>query len=411
MRLVSLGLGLAAVLGLTQEPEDVSPEGEHQRLAEYVDGLDGFTVRYSVFPWERDPVELRMVYAAPDRATLRIASSEGTMTLWLVEGVMAWLSESGDEIGFGSFDVGSVFGEWRDVRVALNEAFGGREPRPVDPSPAFHVHPDDETGDGEPRFTFQLQLATGNTSFFCWNGVHRDVFEKKTLDGGHLVLHASGEDSTIKVSREFAQGFLELAFGEGESGPVTMRLDGVDLEVDEAELEIPEAPEGANDLTEGLAAGARAMAGPAAVRRNVLGRMHRRLEEGDVEWDDDTRELAAGVFEAFHRHGLPAHYQEWMEETRDSIRATAERLREIIERGDAPSDELAAGVAHWKETFTSKLREGAEAYAAKLTPPDLEGDWFEALIELEREVSRALYAETIIDPLIEDFESEVEGQL
>jgi hypothetical protein len=405
-----LALLAAVLLSLGHQDADVTPEGERERLAAYVEGLDAFTVRYSMFPQDGDPIELRIVYSAPDRALLRMSKPEGTMTMWVVEGVIAMHTEEGDELGFGSFAAGPVFDELRDVREAMHEAFGDGAEVLHRLRPTFHVHPDAKNPDGGPRFSIEMQMGETNTSFFCWNGIHADVFEDVTLEGGHVVLHAAGEDKTLKIAREHSAGFLELAFGEGESGPVTMRLDGLELEADEAELEVPDAPDGARDLDEGLAASANAMAGPGAVRRNLFRRIQQRLESGDREWDDDTRADAAEVFELFHRHPLPAHYETWVERMREINDGAAEQLAEMVERGDVPAEELAFGVAKWRKALTARLHDTEEAYAAKL-PPTVEGDWSDELLTLEREVARAVFVETLTTPLLEDFETRVAGQL
>jgi hypothetical protein len=394
---------------LFQDPE-VTAADERERLAEYVEGLDAFTVRYSMFPTDAEPIELELVYSAPDRARMRMKKDAGTMNMWIVDGVLAVLSGDGEKVGFAEFDTRPMFDELRDVRVALNEAFGDGDESALEPRPTFHVHPDDTTDEGGPRFSLEMQLTEGSRSFFCWNGIHRDHFEGEQLEGGHVVLFDEDEHKSLKIARHHSQGFLELAFGEGESGPVTFRLDGVELEADEDELEIPARPEGSDDLTEALAGSMQVAAGPGAVRRRIYGTVRRLLVDGDVEWSDETRELAGEVFATFHRHSLPSHYEEWLEQPRTFIRDAAERLAQQIERGDVGEGELAAAVAGWRETLTGSLNRGEEAYAERLAAP-VEGDWADELLELEREVSRTLFVETLTAPLIAEFEDQVESLL
>jgi len=398
---VALGLAAALLCSLALQQPGGAGADEQRRLAEHLAALEAFTVRYSLFQGEEDAVEMRLAYAAPDRAALQVRRPGETMRGWVDAGVLVVLVEAQDGAVYGRVDVRAVLDEWRDVRAALSEAFGG----PGDPGelrPIFHVHPADETAQGEPRFSFELGVAEREASFFCWYGSHGDAFEGPAPDGWHLVRRAAGEEKLLRIAREGpAEGFLELAFGKGQQGRVTLRLDGLELAADESAFEIAAAPGGADDISGALAAGRRSEVGEGGTRSLVFRRLQHVLEEGAVAWDHETRARASGVFAALHRHTLPARYEEWMGELRERARELAAHLERELEREDADREALAASAAAWREALAANLRQSEDGYAEHLAAP-FEGPWTERLLDLERAAARRLYWETVATPVLSE---------
>jgi hypothetical protein len=405
---MKLANGLVAVLllPLVVQDAEVSAEDEHRRLIEYVEDLDEFTLRYSVSLPEGGPGEVWIVYSAPDRAAVFLVHPRITVRVWAIGGVTTLLKGGDDEVVYAEVDIGSALAEFRDVRVELHDAFGVGEASSNEVRPVLHVH-SEETPEGQAELSVNVLLTEGGSPFFCWNGDHKPG--DGSIDGGHLVLHSSDLSETLRIARTGAfEGFPETIVLKGSGGAMTLRLDGIELEADEDDFEIPEPPDGASDVSEEWAKLFAARTGPAATRHMIYERIQRSIEEGDADWDDDTRELARGVFEALHRHRFPAQYEETVVMQREAIRAIAESVAHGLERDDVDKDQLAGVVAERKGTLTANLKQGEDTDAESLSPA-AEGEWVEVLLGLERDVSRTLFREAVTDPLIEEFETEVEG--
>ena len=402
-------LALAALLPIGQEPAEESPEEVLDQLALQVEAMEAFTIRYALFAGEEEPIQVRLAYEAPGRAALSMSTPEGTTTTWMVDGTWAMRIEGEDGVLFGEVDVPPLLEPFRDVRVAVHEAFGDDRPFEEEPLPILHVHAGERDREGNTSFSINFAFETRRAAFFCWNGPHRERHEEITLEPGHVVLRAPGENNVLKIARYQAAGFLELAYSEGRKGRVILRLEGFELDVDEDELRIPERPEGSEDLPEGMLAGFRALGSSAYARHAVYG-VTRQLDGGDRTWNDDTRELLAGVFETLHRHTLPAHYEEWMRGQEEKIAEMGAWVARRLEDPQVDRGELEKKVALYKGRIEEVCGGAAGAYAENLKLP-FEGVWSEAFLEVEREAARELFAETVTRPLLADFETEVEGLL
>jgi hypothetical protein len=408
-----LAFALAALLAGGQEPADEleeSPEEVLDQLAELVEGYEAFSLVYSLYAEGELMMEMELVYRAPDSAVLQMKTPEMSTTNWIVEGVWAMQLDGPDGLFFGTVDVNDVLAQSRDVRLALHEAFSEGETFPETPLPIFHIHPGDHDADGQPTFTVNFAFETRRKAFFCWNGEHRDRYEEITLEPGHVVLHAPGEDNVLKIARYQSAGFLELASGQGKKGLVRLRLDGLEMEADEERLTIPSKPEGAQDLPEGMLGGFEMLGSLAFWRRSIYA-VSRNLDRGEIEWDDDTRERLAEVFTVLHRHKLPGHYEEWVQGQNERVREFAAWIAERIDDPDLDRAELTEKVATYKARLTEFCAQATDAYLQSLTLPVEDDEWGPPFQELEQGVVRDLFAETITDPLLEEFQAEVESQL
>ena len=285
---------------------------------------------------------------------------------------------------------------------ALYEQFDElEEPADGEIGPVLHLHFEDDGGEG-PWVDLMFNAQPGPQSIFCWYGEHHALWSEVALEPEHLVLRAQNE-GVMRIARGGQAGFPVSASAPTAKGQYELRLVTLELEVDEALLEIPDRPDNATDLSEdssGLVEGARI---------NVHRQIAALLADGRVGWDDSTRDRLSTVLEALHRHWLPAHYDEWIQGKRDTCLRFADWVLEAIDNG-AEEDYLREQVAAHRTTLEETLNRMSDTYVANLSAP-MDGEWAEELLLFEQDVARDLYEETVAQPLIEFFETEVEGLL
>lgn len=375
------------------------------RLTEAIDSVTAFTAHYSVLIDGSPAGNIKLAYRAPDTAAIQTTLPDTSSSVWYVEGILTVLSSSAEGTEWGQMNTHAVIEGFEDMCAPLYELFNGLDPPTYEkPRPVFHIHIE-ENDEDDSVIKWSVTIETAWKSFFCWHGGHRDLWDTVTLDEDDLVFHAGGQ-GVLRIARGEPSGFPIGASGPYDKGQLELHLVTLEYEIDESLLDIPDRPEGVQNVFEG-SDDAKILANDARVE--VHRKVAQQLGDGRLAWDSDIKERFSLVLEGIHRQWLLEHYSGWIAGRRESILERADLILKGLDEG-VDEEELLGFVTRGREKLEEALRTGADACVGTFTAV-VEGAWGEELLSVEQEVVRSLFDETVAQPLFEFYVAEVEDLL
>jgi hypothetical protein len=360
------------------------------------ENLDSLSLEFSLLSEDGEVSEFRFLYEAPGHCHVEV---DGEGRIWIEDGRTTALAEDDETVYI--MDVGPVVlatHEWcSDFRNQLP-----REENPVEfkTGPVFMVWPNAS----EDKVEMSLSYGIHEGGLLDWlQGLEQNEYEVTELEDGYeLVL-----DDDLRIVLEPQLGVPRGAWiGEGDERRKALSLIAMELD---GPLEIPEAPDPDEDVSEGVT---KQLWGQARTVAHHW--LWYRQHEDSIDLDEDERQIVRDLFQEHH----------------DQV--SAERILSYAEKEFQSIDQWIAGVQAWYDGAPDKDRaqERIDAFKAsaedeysqvpeglvnsylghlKEMPSEVgsQGD-FDEWLELERDGARAFLEEAFVTPTLEHLRAALE---
>jgi len=401
--------GLAILLLATASPgsgirDDV--EDQLDVLIEKTNALDSFRARFAMVLREEDeePMEqvVDLAYQAPDQGYLGTSGNGMVFRMW----------QTGPRVTLHRPTLPAEQ-QWataelpeRTAASLLYEELFPSEVKELDPGPRFVVRPKQDP-DGQDSISVSVSFSLGRRSHVLdWLAWMKSESIDVSIEGDQLVLDQEG----LRLALSRTTGFPESIEMKSEMGRVSLILEELELDQDVDEwVELPEEATTAKE-DEDLARSLRDLESPWRLRYKFLD-VEQRLERGDLEWDEGTRDRWAQFLTVLHRDLILESLGTWKEQNESWIDSIALYVRTILEDELGDREVLGEEVAESRRELEQVLDQTLDSYLGRL--PELGSEGVvprPELFETEEEVIGQVFDEVLRKPLLLSFE-EVEALL
>lgn len=371
-----------------------------------------FSARYDLATTTTtEPSVIEIDYIAPDRLRFSRATGPRSTTMWAVGGTLYVRSTEGGTPLQGSVDCRALQADLAPVEAALRSAVSTVAPR-GDLKPALSMRWNfDETAQ-KANFGIEAVLAEDIATPLGWLETLREKDAPARFDGGLLRFATDGH---FEVAVDADNGMLREFKGRSPKGEMSLslRASRMDYAPMEGLFTVSPAAPGAKDISADLRKNA-TRSFEVGMRRRVFLAVASGsgLLAGSGEELARGQAAARGVLRALHERTLAPVVESMLARSATMNEGVVKRIVQLRDSGKS-SEEVAAARVREAELLRANLGKlEAQMLERSALPPGCETlPHGAALLALESEVLKALFAERVIDPLVRSFESACDAKL
>jgi len=371
-----------------------------------------FSARYDLSTTtSTEPSVIEIDYIAPDRLRFSRASGPRSTTMWAVGGTLSVRSTEGGTPLQGSVDCRALQADLAPVEAALRSAVSTVAPR-GDLKPALSMRWNfDETAQ-KANFGIEAVLAEDIATPLGWLETLREKNALARTDGGLLRFATEGH---FEVAVDGTNGMLREFKGRSPKGEMSLslRASRMDYAPMEGLFTVAPAAPGAKDISADLRKNA-TRSFEVGMRRRVFLAVASGggLLAGSGEELARGQAAARGVLRVLHERTLAPVVESMLARSATMNEGVVKRIVQLRDSGKS-AEEVAAARAREAELLRTNLGKlESQMLERSALPPGCETvPYGAALLALESEVLKALFAERVIDPLVRSFESACDAKL
>lgn len=398
------------ILALPQSDASPSPRERLEELIESTNELEHFSVEYSA---EGTEVlnRVRIDYMAPDSIRLRMEAPQGAIT-WGRSGSMMWMQASGSEgaPSFAQADLLDRGGACEEAIAIIGESGWTRLDGPrVELSWGWQFNPDSNKTDLDISLSAGIASAHDHVRLLGWLHSIEHLDGELTLQGDALVHRSTRAEAHVDGST----GFLRrLVVTSAEGVNMEFTLQALDLEVPpEASCFLPPQPDAAA-MDQSVKLRNRTTSRP-YVRLAALQHVHRILDAGHRQFDQQLHDDLERFFVALYDSKLTGDMEEWMESTKQGAIEFSAWIRDQRQAGHS-LEHLEAAADKRRGELKATI-DSLRAGVAQVVPTDFpnypESRHWKTIRDLEDEVLLARFDALVANPVLDDFDARVDGAL
>lgn len=401
---------LLLMLALPQSDAPQSPRERLDALIESTNGLEHFSVEYSAEGTEMLS-RVRIDYKAPDSIRLRMEAPQGLVT-WGRSGSMLWMqaSGSGGAPTFSQVDLLDRGGACEEAIAIIGESGWTRLDGPeVELSWGWKFNPDLNKTDLEISVSTGIAISHDHVRLLGWLHNIEHLDGELTLEDDALVHRSTRAEAHVDGVTGFLRRLI-VTSAEGVNMEVT--LEALDLDVPpEDSCFVPPQPDLAA-IDQSITLRNRATSRP-YVRRAALQHVHRLLDKGQRQFDQQLHDDLERFFGALYDSKLTGEMEEWMGSTKQGAIEFSAWIREQRQAGHS-LEHLEAAAEKRRGELEATI-DSLRADLAQIIPTDFpnypESRHWKAIRDLEDEVLLVRFNALVANPILDDFDARVDGAL
>ncbi len=398
---------------LQDPPPAQTPAERVDALIAKTNAYEHFVATYKVRDKQGEESEMRFCFRAPDHGLLDMRSAKSSMQQFF-EGqtiVIRGHSDAGPDTVATIHSLGVQQQLAESAMTALDEVF---------PRKSAASAPEGRNGlnwrisVGADCEGLNISLGTGSGELLGWLQDMRRQPEQLSAAGATELVFRPCEKARLVLSAE--TGFVSKLEKLLPQGPeLRMQLVSLDLEApaSDAFFTPPPPAAGAKDESESYEAMTLAVMF-VQVRGDLFRRIGRRIDERQIEWNDESRAKLCKLVRRVDGELLTAANGQVIARLERNVDALAQALQEkLASAGPELRAELKAGAGRDRAGLEKHLQQVAEKVLAQKPSglgcklrPSLDED----LLALEEPILREIYAESVTKPLLARYDEKVGKQ-